>query len=49
MTTPQTGKVKKVSQGNTPKALVPSFNASSMNIDATSGIRTGKNPKSKPA
>jgi hypothetical protein len=49
MMTPLIGKVKKVSQGNTPRVLVPSFNASSMNIDATSGIRIGKNPKSKPA
>ena len=49
MMTPATGKVKKVSQGNAPKALAPSFNASSIKIDATSGIRIGKNPKSKPA
>ena len=49
MMTPPTGKVKKVSQGNTPRVLVPSFKASSINTDATSGIRIGKNPKSKPA
>jgi hypothetical protein len=49
MMTPLTGKVKKVSQGSTPTVLVPSFNASSIKIDATSGIRIGKNPKSKPA
>ena len=49
MMTPPTGKVKKVSQGSAPKALDPSFNASSIKIDATSGIRIGNNTKTKPA
>ena len=49
MMTPPTGKVKKVSQGNAPKALAPSFNASSIKIDATSGMRIGNNTKTKPA
>lgn len=48
MMTPPIGKVIKISQGNTPKVLLPSFNASPIKTDAISGMRIGRNPNIKP-
>ena len=42
------GAVKNVSQGNTPKALDPSFNASSTNIDAIRATDRGRMAKTMP-